>query len=214
MPSLRTSILLAAALLAGACTPAAAPSYPAGTVLVMDGEPILQTEIDALAGALSDLGPQYTEPHRRRVILTRLLLPRARARHLYPDAREAALARLAGRRAEIDSGAEPQIVEGDESVIGLSTWLALREAPIGEWTETFEGPGAVAQAKLISRDGHPNPSTEYFVCWLNYEEYAGPEFSIEPTQLGGTLEIVAEDAETWRAVLPTRWLFELEERTQ
>ena len=94
--------------------------------------------------------------------------------------------------------------------IGLLAWLALRSTPVEEWTPIFEGPGTFASAKLLSRDGNPVPGHEVFDCWIVWEHYTDGEFSKDPTQFGGHLEVVAEDGESWRALLPALWLYELE----
>lgn len=216
MPSTRhhsrfVSALLACVALLPACGTSAEPARPAGTVFVMDGEPITGAAIDAYAEPLAEIGPSFTVPHRRRVVLTEVLIPRARSRALHPAERAAALERLDARRRAVEAGsADPSaVVVGNWSTIGLVTWLALRDCAVGEWSETFEGPGTLAQAQLISRNGDQVASREVFECRLLWEEYA-PGFSTDPAIFGGKLEVVADDAETWRNVLPTRWLYELE----
>lgn len=216
MPSIRPLPRFVPALLAGvalfsACGPDARSAWPADTVYVMDGEPITSTAIDAYAEPLAEIGPSFTVSHRRRVVLTEVLIPRARARALHAAEHEAALLRLAAAREAVDEGsANPSAAAvGNWSTIGMVTWLALRDCAVGEWSEIFEGPGTVAQAQLVSRDGDNVAAREVFECRLLWEEYA-PAFSTDPAVFGGTLEVVAEDTETWRAVLPTRWLYELE----
>ncbi|MCA8980223.1 MAG: hypothetical protein H6831_08605 [Planctomycetes bacterium] len=207
----RVTALIACAALLCACGPDTRSAFPADTVYVMDGEPITSVEIDTYAEPLAEIGPSFTVAHRRRVVLTEVLIPRARSRMLHAAEREAALERLDARwKAVVAGSAEPSAVPvGNWSTIGMVTWLALRDCAVGEWTEVFEGPGAVAQAQLVSRDGDEVASREVFECRLIWEEYA-PGFSTDPAIFGGKLEVVADDAETWRDVLPTRWLYELE----
>lgn len=216
MPSNRRSKLFASAalafapLLAVSCAKES-PTWPEGTVFVMDGVPITGAEIDAYADPLAAIGPSYARPHRRRVVLTEVLIPRARARSLHPEERRAALERLESWHRSIETGAEdpPEAVTGNWSTIGMPAWLALQDCAVGEWSETFELPGTVARAKLISRDGNEIAALEVFECLLIWSPYAAG-FSTDPAIFGGKLEVVAEDAEAWRAVLPTRWLYELE----
>jgi hypothetical protein len=215
LSSFRTSVIVrvlpALALWLGACAPDVTPDWPQDTVFVMDGLPLTSTEIDAYAAPLAEIGPSFTLPHRRRVALTEVLIPRARARALYPAERESALERLRAHQAALENGLEdsPEPVVGTWSTIGTPAWLALRTCAVGEWTEIFEGPGTVAQAKLIARDGDAVATRESFECLLLWEHYS-EDFSNDPAVFGGELEVVAEDAETWRAVLPTSWLYELE----
>jgi len=194
-----------------ACVPESTPEWPQDAVFVMDGQPLTMGEIDAYAAPLEEIGPSFTLPHRRRVALTEVLIPRARARALYPAEREEALERLEARRQALPSGGEdsPEFVVGTWSTIGTPTWLALRNCAVGEWSDVFEAAGTVARAKLLSRDESEVATLEVFECLLIWEHYA-EDFSLDPAVFGGELQVVADDAETWRTVLPTRWLYELE----
>lgn len=206
-----TAVLISCAAFSSSCTDKPEPAWPSDTVFVLDDQPIRESEIDAIAEPLIQIGPSYTLPHRRRKALTEVLIPRARARALHPEARAAAESRIAGRSAAIESGTEalPTVVIGNWATIGLLTWVELQACPVGEWTPVFEGPGTFAQAKLLARDENPIATLEVFECLLIWEEYSA-EFSTDPAVFGGKLEVVADDRESWSAVLPTSWLFELE----
>lgn len=185
---------------------------PPGAVYRMSGEWITEDEIDALAETLRELSPSYTLPHRRRVALTRYLLPRARARELGAATYYGAEERLEDlvRRVEAGELPNPDPTTGNWNAFGAVAWLALRETPVGEWSPTFEDPGRLCRALVLSRDGNAIASQEVFECRLVCEPYVDGSFTMDPAHMGGRLEVVAEDRETWRAVLPARWLYELE----
>ena len=66
---------LAACSQDGAASPAVA--WPAGTVLAVDGVPVLAAEVEPIAAAIAELYPENTRPHCLRLALTNVNLPRA-----------------------------------------------------------------------------------------------------------------------------------------
>lgn len=195
-----------------AAGPDVAESAPDGAVYRMSGEWITAAEVDALAEALAVVSPSHTLPHRRRVALTRVLLPRARAHELGGARLRNVRESLddAVRRVEAGEMPEPERTVGTWRTFGVVGWLALRDTPVGEWSPTFEDPGRLCRAKVLSRDGHAAPGQEVFECVVLCEPYVDASFTLDPTRMGGRLEVVADDRETWRDLLPTRWLYELE----
>ena len=110
---LRFSRIACAALLglATACgSEQAAPVWPQGTVVAVDGEPILASEVDAHVEAMLDLENAFGLSQRRRMVLVNVSLPLAHARRhggeRRAEARRSAeewLARLeAGEKVESD----------------------------------------------------------------------------------------------------------------
>lgn len=147
-----------------ACAPAAdegppPKDYPEGTVYVVDGVPILASEIDEWVETIRLVQPTHTLPSLRRLALTNLVLQRAIGASLAPADRE--LAReMCARDLEILKGGGELSLEGPQVQrfhdnwnsqvdIGLDRWGKGREVGVGEWT-MFETIGGFTAMRLVA----------------------------------------------------------------
>ena len=224
-PSLRIPALAAVLALACACdevpggatTTAASPSkaWPSGTVLALNGDPILDTEVDAVASIVARIEPHHALPNLRRIALTNMVLPLMSARQVAgPERRAAALERARAWRAALEAGTTPpapvappreEKIEGGFGVLGFRVWEWTLDAPIGTWSEPIEQPGAWYLAKVVERKPGLRPSDvvlkvdEVIFDWVEGETYrADVEAHLDKSKL----EFV--DA-AWRDVVPTLW---------
>ena len=62
------------------CGPAVEPTeeWPPGTILALNGEPVLEQEVDADIEAMLDIDNAFVETQRRRLVLINITLPMRR----------------------------------------------------------------------------------------------------------------------------------------
>lgn len=213
----------AAAALAVACAcdevpsgaAATPPSRPGGTVLVLNGDPILESEVDALSSIVARIEPHDAVPQLRRIALTNMVLPLVGARQVAgPERRAAALERARTWRNALESGTTPpapigppveEEVEGGFGVLGLQVWDWALDAPIGTWSQPIELPGAWRVAQVLERKPGLRPvdvvlrATVLTFVWVESETFRA---EVDAHLDESKLELV--DA-TWRDVVPTLW---------
>lgn len=218
---------LAAAVLAVACacdevpggatTGAATPGkvWPSGTVLALNGDPILSSEVDALASIVARIEPQHAVPHLRRIALTNMVLPLVGARQVAGTERRAtALERARAWQAALEAGTTPpapiappreQQIEGGFDNLGFQVWDWALEAPIGAWSQPIEQPGAWHVVKVLERTPGLRPVDVVLkvdvaiFAWVESDTFrADVEAHLDKSKL----EFV--DA-AWRDVVPTLW---------
>lgn len=221
-PRLRFRALAAAALaVACACdevpdgAPSAAPTWPTGTVLVLNGDPILEGEVDAQASIVARVESHHALPHLRRIALTNMLLPLVGARQVAgPERRAAALERARAWRDALEAGSAPpapvappveEELQGGYGSLGLQVWDWALDAPIGAWSQPIEMPGAWRVAKVLERKPGLRPVDVVLTAQvLTFSWVDGDTFraDVEAHLDRSKLEFV--DA-TWRDVVPTLW---------
>ena len=188
--------------------PQPGPEWPEGTVLALDDEPILASEVDAEIAAILDIQQAFVETQRRRLVLINLVLPRTYARTRYPERREQA-------RVEADDWDERFLEgnfadaaatdsEGTESVgnwdeIGLDVWLVARKLRPGESSSVVELPGRFAVIELLQRDDNPRRSFERMLVRVHSFEFVNSTVKLLDDYLEARLEIVDP---AWAEVVP------------
>jgi hypothetical protein len=209
----RSALFAAVAALAFGCAPRpeeAKPSWPEGTVMVLDGEPITAAEVDQHIDSLTTIDASFTKPHRRRLVLTSVIFLRAYAR-AHPDRpREEARAEAEEWRSKLlaDALALPLAppVSGNWDRLGIEYWFPLRELEPGEWSEVVELCGRFAVIQLVSRDHAPRGGQEWFEArFVEFPYVDRPE--LLPNRVrDATLEIVDP---AWQEIVPGYWKYEM-----
>jgi hypothetical protein len=194
---------------------ATAQAWPSGTVLALNGEPILASEVDEMASIIARVEPHHALPNLRRIALTNIVLPLLAARQVAgPERRASALDRARAWQAALAAGTAPptpvapprqEQIEGGYGALGLRVWDWALDAPIGAWSQPIEQPGAWYLAKVVERRPGLRPSDVVLKAdvavfdWVESDTYrADAEAHLDRSKL----EYV--DA-AWRDVVPTLW---------
>lgn len=200
---LQALVALLLAVGCGAEDPASPPTWPEGTVVVLDGVPILGSEVDAHLDAVRAIRPAASTEELRRLVLMNEALPRARgaaeggARRA--EAREEARAWLEDLRAGERSFDAVTPRTGNWDRIGFELWLAVRLGQPGETLGPFELPGRFAVALLEARSEAPRPELEAFlVRVVEFPFVTGPE-ALSSRATEGVLDIVDP---AWDEIVP------------
>ena len=218
--SCRGLIALGLILLSSSCgeehpQTADAQAWPAGTVLVCAGDPIRADEVDPTAESLQALGPNFTQPHLRRMALTHVRLPLAAGRAQAANGRRAeARAEAAAylelvsaggpRPAEPAPGGPSEVLEGPQDVLGVPLWVLLQGLEIDTWSAVNELPGRFVVVRLVSRDEDPQPQREQYRAEIAAFPYVQDPMSLTSAALNADL-IVVDPA--WEALVPGSWRY-------
>ena len=164
--------LAAPLLLAPACGsegsggPAAAPSWPAGTALAVDDEPISAAEVERAAARVGVVYPEHSRSYQVRQGLESLVLPRAALRLVYASERaqaraacDAAWERIRAR-GEPPEGLAEHRVEGNWGDLTLFYWDHGRSLEPGGWSGPLERIGHFALVQLVERGGYGEDPAE------------------------------------------------------
>ena len=209
----RSALVGAVAILAIGCAPepeVPRPSWPEGTVMVLDGEPITAAEVDQYTEALASIDASFTEPHRRRLVLTGVTFYRAYAR-AHPDLpREEVRAEAEEWRRKLlaDELVEPlaEPVSGNWDQLGVEYWFTLREMEPDSWSEVVELSGRFVVIQLLARNHAPRGGQELFEArFVEFPYVDRPELLPNRT-LDANLEIVDP---AWREIVPGFWKYKL-----
>ncbi|MBK7642885.1 MAG: peptidyl-prolyl cis-trans isomerase [Planctomycetes bacterium] len=216
---IRAGVLACAVLIAVACGKAQvqpAKSWPAGTVLALDGQPILESEVDEAAGMIALLEPRDSIVQLRRLALTNIVLPRCAARAIDPAARDEALRLATQWRTTLDKGLDPaapapgpQMLEKQGRILdlGIELWTAAFQSEDGHWTPILETAGCFHIARVQERSTAQLPGQ----VELTIQSYDFPyvpkdqaRAQIDAQLDRSKLEYVDE---SWRELVPTAWQY-------
>ena len=186
-----------------------ARSWPPGTVLAIDGEPISAEEVDLPSAWIERIEPGSSSQHLRRLSLTNVVLPRRIAAALAGDARERAraeaLAALEGLaalpEAPPQSGEPVPPVEGGWVELGLVVWGTAMDLPEGRWSGVVEDIGRFVLLRRLGRVPGPAPGAiRMHVELLEFPYLVSMgRRAIELAYAQHRMEIVDP---TWREIVP------------
>ncbi len=204
---MRTLALLLVALAAAPCgcgePEPSAPTWPAGTAIVLGGQPITVAEVDAHVDAVLDIQPSYSLEQRRRIVLMNWSFPRALGAAEGGARRSPALEEARAWRAGLLDGthelgeASEQI--GNWDMIGFEIWLVARDLEVGEASEPVELPGRYAVLRLEQRDGNPRPAFEYLRVRVAEFPFVDDPEALLTNETADRLEIVDP---AWAEIVP------------
>jgi len=186
------------------------PSWPEGTVMVLDGEPITAAEVDQHTEALTSIDGSLTLPARRRHVLTAVIFPRAYAR-AHPDRpREEARAEAEDWRRKLLAGEIVEPLEAPElgnwDVLGVEYWFTLRELEPGTWSEVVELSGRFVLMELLERNRAARGGQEQFLALFIEFPYIDHLEFLPDRVLQATLEIVDP---AWEEIVPGFYKYNL-----
>lgn len=222
-PVLLPLVLAAAAALAhlAGCgpkepTPAPAPEVPEGTVLLVDQQPILASEVDRYVDAVRLIEPEFVLRDHRRKVLSNISIPIAAGAALDPASREEAFERaqrlLAASRETgqvPDDAPAPRVMTGTFKDVGLIPWAIATDLEPLTFSELHETPGAWTFFKLTATThppgefvGHSQVTiVRYDVPYLPTEAVRG----LVQSAIGG-FDVQVVDPE-WEPLVPPLYLY-------
>ena len=197
------------------------PSWPAGTVLAVNDEPISAEEVDRVAGDIAFLYPQYSEPHLRRLALTNVFLPRAavisrhreRAAVQLERCREVAETLSSGSEAstelvDAEGGITMRELRGDFRELGLETWALARHLEPKRWSAPLPLTGRFGLVRLA---GTPEGRPPNEILTLHILEFAYISARDEASETDAALDAsklhVVDPA--WGRLVPERWKYRM-----
>jgi hypothetical protein len=215
-----------AAIAGGACekpaAPAPAASWPAGTVLVMNGQPISAEEVDRIGADFAQVEPHDSLTQLRRLALTNVIFPRIAAATAYADRRAQMLSQAQSYREALAAGnlpsgplAGPMEIEhkGGLLDIGMEIWHYALDAQIDRWSPVLETVGSFQIARVRKRWPGRTPALTQFVVGVfdfRYADTSHNRKAIEDAIDHSRLVIVDE---AWREIVPTAWIYRMRGET-
>lgn len=201
---------------AGSTTAVGSQTLPAGTVLTLNGAPILVDEVDAIGSMVARVEVHSSLPNLRRIALTNVVFPRLAARQVAgAEKRESARRTAETWRAALERGETPAAptigpreaeLSGGLLELGLETWNWMLDAPIGAWSEPIETTDGWRLARVLERSGGARPAEVRARVdvrsfpWDDSESFAR---AVEEHLDRSKLVFIDE---SWRDVVPTLWL--------
>ena len=219
LPRARTAVVLAGFGFAGlaACgeppplpapvpVPWVAPSHlPPGTVLTVNGLALTGVEVDALAGAIHELHPEYARTHARRLALTGELLPRLAGPSLAPAAWQAAYDACAAFDPATVAPGSVHSTRGNATVLGVGLWHAARTLEPGRWSEPLELFGRFLRLRLRARTPAEDARREELELeWVEFAYLDGTRARELLQEALDRAELVIIDP-AWRECVPEAW---------
>lgn len=169
-----------------------APSYPPGTVLLVEDQPLFAADVEPLSADILELYPEYSPIHARRLALTNVWLPRLACRARYPEAWAAARAACAAASDGLDA-ASPDTLEGSFGGLGVGLWSEARHLSPGTWSGPIEQEGRWLRLRLDERVPADDPREEVLRLSLiafPYVDPSDPHAQIEAAIDGARLTLV------------------------
>lgn len=217
-PILIPCLALSLALGCSEPQPTAPPEVelPAGTVLVVDQQPILAEEVDRYVSAIQLIEPEFVLRDHRRKVLSNISIPIAAGAALDPAGRDEAFERaqrlLAATRetGEVPADAPaPKVSTGTFKDVGLIPWAIATDLEPLTFSELHETPGAWTFFKLTASTHAPGEFigtsqvtiVRYDVPYLPTEAVRG----LVQTALGG-FDVQVVDPE-WEPLVPPIYLY-------
>ncbi len=186
--------------------------WPEGTILVIDGVPIFQQEIDELIEALRLMDPDKTLPQLQRYALTNVALPRVVGMQLDTRHREVVMDQAERLHTTLLAGGEPGEGQPEMRVFeqgwwkdaGIDVWAKARNMEAGEWT-VHESVGSFLIFRLREKPPEPwgrrtaMPIEMYILPYLPQED---PKALLEDGIDFMNMEILDPK---WRTLVPQHY---------
>lgn len=191
-------------------------SYPEGTVLVVDEQPILAADVDRFVDAVALIEPEFVLRDHRRKVLSNISIPLAAGAALDPASRDQAFTRAQAllsafrETGELPEGApQPRVLSGTFKEIGLIPWAFAIEMEPLTISELHETPGAWSFFRLTASTEAPGESGgRSQVTILRYDVPYLPEDAlrglIQTAMQGIEIEIVDP---AWEPMVPPAFLY-------
>lgn len=202
-------------------SPPPPPSWPPGTVLVMNDEPIQPEEVDEIAGWFALLEPQDTPLQLRRLALTNFIFPRIAARGVDPMRRREMRDLAEACRRDAVAGTMPpgplpgpMECEGTGAFVelGLLIWKAALDAEPGQWTPVLEDVGSYHFFRVKKREEGPLPSLMRFTIGTFDFPYLDPATGHAAVEVALDRSNLIILDENWREAVPAAWQYRLHAR--
>lgn len=189
--------------------PQDARSWPEGTVLVCDGEPIRAEEVDPIALALQPLGPRFTQPHLRRLALTNVCLPLAAGRAKTDLERmKAARTKAEAFRSATAQASPPEarieVIEGAQDSLGVPLWVLTQRQELGIWSKVEELPGRFVVTRLLEKNDDPQPQRTLYKVEIASFAYVDEPASLSSAALNASYAIIDP---SWEVLIPGSWRY-------
>lgn len=232
-------LALATAALACGKSEAVARTWPAGTVLAMNGVPILLDDVDEVASSVAMVDPSVTLPQLRRIALTNVIFPKIAAQGIDPAKRVEMQARAEEWRVTLaaadTSGARAKSVEaaeqdppdaassgaaapvereakGNYRMLGVEVWRAAFDLEPGQWSPVIETAGAFHILSVVERGDASRPASLGFTLRMFDFPYLEPPATELVNQAIDRSKLVFVD-ESWRDFVPTLWQYRMGHRS-
>lgn len=194
------------------------PTWPAGTVLALNGVPISAGDVDDVASWYARLQPEDSPAQLRRLALSNVIFPRIAARGVDPELREKMRALARAYKIALDSGTLPpgpltgpmeNERKGIYGALGLEAWSTALDARPGRWSSVIETPGAFEIVRLKER-GKQGAAIAIELT-LGVFDFAW----IDPSKSRPTIDAALDHSklvfvdESWRDYVPTLWQYRL-----
>lgn len=198
--------------------PVPAPSWPAGTVLVMNGFPVGASEVDEAGSCMALIEPEDSLLQLRRIALAKLVFPHIAARGIAPEQREELQRLAADWRAAIENNSLPEgplsgpmQVEktGNYKQLGFEVWKKGLELEIGHWSPVIESAGSFHIIRVKDRSGDHAPGHSKLTIDTFDFPYLDPSTAREQIERAldrSTLKIVDP---AWNEAVPTAWQYRM-----
>ena len=193
-------------------SPATGPSWPVGTVLAVENQPITADEVDLASAWVEPIDRKATPEHLRRLALTNVVLPNVIARLLAPEARERALMEAHATLTQLRSGtwnsppgpdgAYGQLYQGHFKHIGLAAWGTALSLADGAWSEPIEEQGVVMLARRMGMTEAAVPmATQFDVDLISFPYLAQETAAQDIEQAYDRFHLTIVDP-SWRTIVP------------
>ena len=192
--------------------------WAAGTVLVLNDQPILAEEVDAIGADFALLEPQDSILQLRRLAVSRVLIPLIAARGLEADRRRRAEAmaqeyREAAIRGDLPAGpmTGPMRIErsGSFASLGFALWRTALGTEPGTWSEVFETPGCFHLLHVESREEGALPGLTRFTIGVFDFPYLDLDTATADIDAALDRSHLTILDESWRDAIPATWRYRL-----
>ncbi len=189
-------------------------SWPSGSVISINGRPILGEQVDQLCPAVLELYPAYALPHQRRLVLTNLFLDREAVASRDHAAWEQAREKAEREWLRLQAGEPPSLpsheLYGGHDQLGFGVWAHASQVAKDVWVGPFDVVGQWVILRTTSHDlGTHAIGAE--VLEFPYIDESGRygdtlQRSLQAAHDSAQLEFIDP---TWAEYVPMQWQYEM-----